>query len=406
MDIAIIGGGAAGFFAAITCAETYPEHSVSIFEKSGKVLAKVRISGGGRCNVTHACFDNDRLIEFYPRGQKELRNAFSRFNTLDTVRWFESRGVKLKTEKDGRMFPVSDNSETIIQCLMREADTHRINLKMNYGLIGISVGPHGKFELKFRDDSTAFFDKVILTTGGSSSENSYRWISELGHTIVPPVPSLFTFNIPDSPLKGLEGISSQAVQVKITGSRFEAIGPILITHWGVSGPAVLRLSALAARWLHETEYKAMCLINWIPEIKEDDVRKEILQLKNDQPSKKVTLVTFHGITTRLWQRMCSLSGISESEKLGDINKEKISRLVQNCCQMQLNIAGKTTFKEEFVTCGGVNLKEVNFQTMESKKVKGLFFAGELLDIDGITGGFNFQAAWTTGYLAGMGAGNK
>ncbi len=404
MKIAIIGGGAAGFFAAINCAAKYPKHSVLLFEKSNKVLSKVRVSGGGRCNVTHSCFDNARLIEFYPRGKKELRNAFSRFNTIDTVNWFESRGVKLKTEVDGRMFPISDNSETIIHCLMDEAEKYKVNIKMSYTLQGILENEKRKFKLQFQNGEEIICDRVIITSGGSPNSNSYDWISALGHTIIPPVPSLFTFNIPASPLKGLEGISSPSVTVKFEGSKLESTGPVLITHWGLSGPAVLRLSAFAARWLHEQNYSAVCYLNWFPEMKEENVRQELFNLKESHPNKKMAGITFHGLPSRLWQRLCLLSGIDDDVTCNEINKAKLNKLIQNSCRMSLQIKGKTTFKEEFVTCGGVSLKDVNMQTMESFKVKGLYFAGEVLDIDGVTGGFNFQSAWTTGFLAGFNAG--
>ncbi len=404
MKIAIIGGGAAGFFAAINCAEHYPEHTVHIFEKSNKLLSKVRISGGGRCNVTHACFENERLIEFYPRGMRELRNAFSRFSTIDTVNWFERRGVKLKTEADGRIFPVTDNSATVIQCLMNEAERLNVGITMNLAVKKIDVNGPGDFNLILQDDQTLRCSRVIVTTGGSPLIDSYEWLSKSGHTIVPPVPSLFTFNIPGSPLKGLEGISSPSVNVKLEGSKFESTGPLLITHWGLSGPAVLRLSAFAARWLAEKQYSAGCFLNWLPDVKEETVRDEIIKLKQSNPNKKIASVSFRGLPSRLWERLCLLSGIGPDEKCSEIKKIEINKLVHNCCGMRLTVKGKTTFKEEFVTCGGVSLKDVNMQTMESKIVKGMYFAGEVLDIDGVTGGFNFQSAWTTGYLAAVNAG--
>ncbi len=403
MNIAVIGGGAAGFFAAINCAASDPRNAVFIFEKSNKLLSKVRVSGGGRCNVTHACFDIARLVEFYPRGKKELRNAFSRFSTTDTVKWFESRGVKLKTEADGRMFPVTDNSETIINCLFSEAEKYQVKVKMNHALQQVLKRDDGKFELQFLQGEKLIFDKVIVTTGGSPNASSYDWISALSHTIIPPVSSLFTFNIPASPLKGLEGVSLSAVKINLEGSKMESTGPILVTHWGISGPVVLRLSAFAARWLFDLNYSTTCYVNFIPELKEDDIRRELLSLKENHPKKKMMGINFHGLPTRLWQRFCFLSGIDLEDTCSDVNKFKLNKLSQFCCRMALKINGKTTFKEEFVTCGGVNLKEVNMQTMESNKVKGLFFAGEVLDIDGITGGFNFQSAWTTGFLAGINA---
>ena len=403
MNIAVIGGGAAGFFAAINCAASDPRNRVFIFEKSNKLLAKVRVSGGGRCNVTHACFDITRLVEFYPRGKKELRNAFSRFSTIDTVKWFESRGVKLKTEEDGRMFPVTDNSETIINCLFGEAEKHQVKVKMNHTLQQIFKRLDGKFELLFLQGEKLIFDRVIVTTGGSPNANSYDWISALSHIINPPVPSLFTFNVPASPLKGLEGISLPAVKINLEGSKMDSVGPLLITHWGISGPAVLRLSAFAARWLFDLNYSCTCFVNWVPELREDDIRDELFLLKEGHPKKKMMGISFHGLPTRLWQRFCFLSGIDLDDTCSDINKTKLSKLSLCCSRMALKINGKTTFKEEFVTCGGVGLKEVNMQTMESVKMKGLYFAGEVLDIDGITGGFNFQSAWTTGFLAGVNA---
>lgn len=400
MVICIIGGGAAGFFAAINCAEQNPGYSVYIFEKSNKILSKVRVSGGGRCNVTNGNFDVTRLEEYYPRGNRELRNAFSRFSKNDTVQWFESRGVKLKTEPDGRMFPVTDNSETIINCLLNEAEKYNVNVRLNSPVKRVTRSG-ARFELHFLNGEKIFADKIIITVGGSPVETSYDWIKELGHTIVPPVPSLFTFNIPSSPLKGLEGISSQSATIRLQGFKYESTGPLLITHWGISGPAVLRLSAFAARWLNENNYSTNCFINWTSNYTEDAIREELTMLKADYGNRKIYSFPFHEKTTRLWQRLCLLSGIGEDENWADAGKNKLARLSENISRMPLTIKGKTTFKEEFVTCGGVSLKEVEMKTMESKKVPGLFFAGELLDIDGITGGFNFQAAWTTGFLAAM-----
>jgi predicted Rossmann fold flavoprotein len=400
MVVAIIGGGAAGFFAATNCAENHPEHTVVIFEKSNKVLAKVRVSGGGRCNVTHACFDISKLIDFYPRGKKELRNAFSRFSTMDTVRWFESRGVKLKAEADGRMFPVTNNSETIIRCLLSEAERNRVAVKMNYAIQNIRQ-EETHFMLKFINGEDLRCDRIIIATGGSPARSGYDWIAATGHTIVPPVPSLFTFNIPESTLKGLEGISVTPATVRIEGENFESTGPVLITHWGLSGPAVLRLSAFAARWFQENNYSARCHINWLSEMTQQEVHDEIFRIKAEHPGRKMSGIAFHNLSARLWERLCNLSGIDSEDRCDEIGKTKLNRLVQHCSNQVVTISGKTTFKEEFVTCGGVSLKDVNMQTMESRKMKGIFFAGEVLDIDGLTGGFNFQSAWTTAYLAAM-----
>lgn len=405
MKVAIIGGGAAGFFAAINCASENPRNAVFLFEKSNKLLSKVRVSGGGRCNVTHSCFENSRLIEFYPRGMKELRNAFSRFSTTDTVNWFESRGVKLKTEADGRMFPVTDNSETIVQCLMQEANKLNVRINLNYNLQNILRKDDGAFEIKFENGHALLCDRVIITTGGSGDPKKYEWIHALGHSIISPVPSLFTFNIPSSPLKGLEGISMPRVEIKLEGTKLNSIGPVLITHWGLSGPAVLKLSAFAARWLHEKDYKVNCHLNWLPEISQEELKEQLEMLKKNSPAKKFSSLPFFDLPNRLFERISKISGIQEEEKVADLSKTKINALIQNCSGMNLQISGKTTFKEEFVTCGGVALNEVNMQTMESKKVPGIYFAGEVLDIDGVTGGFNFQSAWTTGYLAGINAGS-
>ncbi len=401
MVICVIGGGAAGFFAAINCAFRNPRYSVFIFEKSSKVLAKVRVSGGGRCNVTNGNFDENRLADYYPRGSKELRNAFARFNKNNTVEWFENRGVKLKTESDGRMFPVTDNSETIVQCLINEALDNKVRIELNRSVKRIIKKDDQFYELDFAEGGKFLANKVIITVGGSPNPASYHWIEQLGHTIVAPVPSLFTFNVPDSPLKGLEGISSQNAIVKLEGFKYESSGPLLITHWGISGPAVLKLSAFAARWLNENGYSSNCYINWLPGFSEERIRNDFTILKSDYGRKKIFSHPVYDLTNRLWQRLCKNSEIQEEENWADANKTRLNKLVENLIRMPLKIRGKTTFKEEFVTCGGINLKEVDMKSMESKVAPGIYFAGEVLDIDGVTGGFNFQSAWTTGYLAAM-----
>lgn len=402
--VAVIGGGAAGFFSAINCAASHQNCAVTIFEKSNKLLAKVRISGGGRCNVTHACFDPARLADFYPRGKKELRGPFSRFNTQHTLDWFKERNVKLKTEDDGRMFPVTDSSETIIQCLMQEAEHHHVQIKLQHSLEKIEKNDNNTFALTFQNGEQYNFDKVIVTTGGSPNIKSYDWIESLGHTITPPVPSLFTFNIPSSPLKGLEGISVPTAIINLPEAKLKEQGPLLITHWGISGPAVIRLSALAARWLKEKDYFTIVYLNWIGEYNEASLLETLIAMKEKQGNKKVVSSSPFGLPQRLWERICDLSAIDENLNYADVSNQKIRTLAMMLVNMPLKLRGKTTYKEEFVTCGGVNLKEVNLQTMESRLVPGLFFAGEVLDIDGITGGFNFQSAWTTGWLAGTNAG--
>jgi predicted Rossmann fold flavoprotein len=400
MNIAIIGGGAAGFFAAINCAELHPEYTVTIFEKSNKLLTKVRISGGGRCNVTHACFDPSQLTEYYPRGKKELRGVFSKFNAQHTVEWFAKHGVQLKTEADGRMFPVTDDSATIVNCLMEAADRAGVNIRLQHALEKIERKTKG-FILHFQNGETHICNKIIVTTGGSPHQQSYSWLNALNHTIVPPVPSLFTFNIPASPLKGLEGIALDAA-VSIADTKFSFKGPVLITHWGLSGPAVIKLSAFAARWLHENKYQASININWLQDQKPEECIQLIMLFRQDNGRKKVVASSAFNLPHRLWQRLCELSGIDEQKNYADLNNKQVKELSSNLTSMKLLLSGKTTYKEEFVTCGGVNLKEVNMQTMESKIVPGLFFAGEVLDIDGVTGGFNFQSAWSTAFIAAQG----
>ncbi len=400
--IAVIGGGAAGFFAAIHAAYQN-KTEVVLFEKSNKVLSKVRISGGGRCNVMHNCFDAARLTEFYPRGKKELRNAFARFYSQHTLEWFQSRGVKLKAEEDGRMFPVTDDSITIINCLMQEAAENNVEIKLQHDVDSIEkIKEH--FEITFADGRKSKFDKVIVTTGGNPQLKSYEWLTKLGHTIIPPVPSLFTFNIPLSPLKGLEGLSVQSALVRIQDVKHEEKGPVLITHWGLSGPAVIKMSAWAARKLHELNYETTAMINWLPQHHAESAKTEIEKFKIIFHNRKVSANPVFELPQRLWERLCELSTITDTDNYADLSKTKINKLSEILTNMQLRLRGKTTYKEEFVTCGGIHLKEVDMITMESKKVKGLFFAGEVLDIDGVTGGFNFQAAWTTGYLAGVNAG--
>lgn len=397
MQIAVIGAGAAGFFAAIRCASLNKNCNVTIFEKGKHVLSKVRVSGGGRCNVTHSCFDPVQLTSFYPRGYKELKSCFSRFNATHTVEWFESKDVKLKTENDGRMFPVTDSSETIINCLVKEATQLGINIRTQSGINSIHISD-GKFLLNNNRNFT--FDKVLVSSGGAPNLNGYDWLRQLGHTIIAPVPSLFTFNIPESPLKGLEGISLPNAGIKITGTSADDSGPLLITHWGVSGPVVLRLSAWQARKLFDLKYQFEVVINWIGLKNETDVFEIINSERKIASVKKVHNKTLFELPNRLWMRLCELSGIGEKDNFADLSKQKINKLVTNLISMKLKAKGKTTFKEEFVTCGGIDLKEVDLKTMESKIVKTLFFAGEILNIDGITGGFNFQNAWTTGWIAG------
>lgn len=396
--IGIIGGGAAGFFAAIQCASLNANAEVIIFERTNKLLSKVRISGGGRCNVTHACFDVKQLLEFYPRGKKQLHSVFTRFNPTDTIQWFDSRGVKLKAEADGRMFPVTDSSQTIIDCLMSEAEIYGVKIKTMSEVNSITPTENG-FELLVNGQQLKL-DKVLIATGGHPSEKGFQWLSNLGIGIVKPVPSLFSFNINDKQLVSLMGLSLKNICVKLAGSNFSAAGPVVITHWGLSGPAILKLSSIAARSLADLNYQFILKVNWLGDEGEDDVRKLLIDCKTSYSTRKIVNHSPVDIPLRLWEYLVRKSEIGESLQWANLSKEMLRKLVASLTNDQYSIQGKTTFKEEFVTCGGVDLAEIDFKTMESKKMPGLHFAGEVLDIDAVTGGFNFQAAWSTGFVAG------
>lgn len=400
--IAVIGAGAAGVFAAIACAEHNPKVRVIIFEKSSKLLSKVKVSGGGRCNVTHACFDKNILVQYYPRGERELKSPFSKFFTLNIIKWFENNGVKLKTETDGRMFPVTDDSQTIINCLLQKASALAIEIKTNSGVSQIKKTDKG-FELNLLSGEVFNCDKLIIASGGHPDLKSYHWIEALGVRIVAPVPSLFTFNIPNSPFKGLEGIVINPTKVKINTTKLEQTGPVLITHWGLSGPAVLKLSAWGAVILKNLNYDFTVSLNLLNDWNEEKLRQHFMQLKVTSPTKKVINSKFEMLTNRFWERLCMLADIGNDINWASINKLQLNTMIQNLVNFQLHVKGKTTFKEEFVTAGGVDLKEIDMQTMQSKKIPGLFFAGEVINVDGITGGFNFQNAWTTGWIAGVNA---
>jgi predicted Rossmann fold flavoprotein len=400
LKVVVIGGGAAGFFSAIATKEANPQAHVTLIEASPQVLAKVRVSGGGRCNVTHACFDPAILVQNYPRGGKALRGAFSRFQNKDTITWFAMRGVPLKTEADGRMFPITNTSETIVNCLLNTASEVGVEIRTSAPVVGVKQQNEG-FEIIFKSGETILSDRLLLATG--SNPVGYRIAKELGHQVEVPVPSLFTFNIGDEKLRSLAGISVELVRLRLLSggkSQLEQTGPLLITHWGLSGPAVLKLSAWGARVLKESQYQATLMINWLPDLQQDEVRQKILAVKNEWGKKAIALHRGVDLPHRLWQYIIARSDITE-ERWAEISNKQLNKLIQELTQGEYLINGKGVFKEEFVTCGGVNLKEVNFKTMESQIVPGLYFAGEILDIDGVTGGFNFQSAWTTGYLAGL-----
>ena len=413
LRIVIVGGGAAGFFAACTAAKTNQNASVVLLEASRQLLAKVRISGGGRCNVTHALFDTKGFIQNYPRGSKALLGAFSRFQAQDTVKWFASAGVQLKTEADGRMFPVTDNSETIVDCLLKTALAYKVQIRTSSPVVSVNYQDSvensedkdnkSRFEILLKSGEMLRCDKLLLATG--SNPVGYKIAQKFGHQIEPTVPSLFTFNILDKELRELAGVSVNPVQIRLSvpgKPQLEQSGPLLITHWGLSGPAVLKLSAWGARIFHESRYKGTVTINWLPDSNQDEVRKELQQVRVEYGKRAIALHRGIKLPHRLWQYLISRAGIDKDTRWAELPKKSFNKLVQELTQGQYSISGKGVFKDEFVTCGGIKLKEVNFKTMESRLVKGLHFAGEILDIDGVTGGFNFQSAWTTAYLAGLG----
>ncbi len=399
LQVAVIGGGAAGFFAAISAKTHNPNAKVTIYEKSDKLLSKVRISGGGRCNVTHHCFDIRELVKFYPRGERPLKKAFGIFSPTDTVRWFQKRGVELKTESNGRMFPTTDDSETIINCLIQETQKLGIGIKTKSNIKKISRLESG-YELGFHRGGRVNADKVVIATGGSPRSSGFDWLRELGHDIEEPVPSLFTFNMPNEPVKELMGVVADPVSVKIMGSKLQSSGPLLITHWGMSGPAILKLSSFGARDLHKRDYNFKALVNWTGERAEQEVRDVLKSVEDNHGKKKITNVNPFELPGRLWEFLINKLELGDDMIWQNMGKKNTNRLVHLLTNDVYQVEGKTTFKEEFVTCGGISLRDVDMKTMQSRRSPDLYFAGEVLDIDGVTGGFNFQAAWTTGFIAG------
>jgi len=395
--LVVVGGGAAGFFCAVNAARLNPYLKVTIVEKSSKILSKVKISGGGRCNVTHACFDIVDLVKKYPRGERFLKKAFHWFNTQHTIDWFNERGVELKTETDGRMFPTTDSSQTIINCLLSEADKYKVNVVTNYNVETIQR-LNNKWQLSNKDN-TLEADFLCVASGGFPKLEQFNWLQFSNHTIIAPVPSLFTFNVPNNTITQLMGISFSNVQVKIVGSKLLSSGPFLITHWGFSGPAVLRLSALAARELAEKAYQFTILINWLGDVSEQLLREQWTGIRMEWKSQKIHGKNPFGLPQRFWQYLVHLIGIPEQLNWSDITNQQQNKLITMLTAYSCTVSGKTTFKEEFVTAGGIDVQEIDVNTMESKKQQNLFFAGEILNIDGITGGFNFQNAWTTGFIS-------
>lgn len=397
MKIAIIGAGAAGCFAAANIA-AQPGDEVIVFEKTAKALQKVKVSGGGRCNVTHACFDIPELLSRYPRGKQLLRKTLYQFGPRDTINWFEQRGLKLKAEADGRMFPVTDDSQSIIDTIWNEMMKQGVQLRYHKAVEKIDKEAGG-FMINFADKSSYRADKVLIATGGFPKAEQYKWIQELGHHIQEPVPSLFTFNIPKHPVTSLMGLSVANAAVKITGTKIAEQGPLLITHWGMSGPVILRCSAWAARELHARNYDFQVQVNWLGDVKEEELRMQIHDLRRETGKQKVVHKNPFELPKRLWEYLTTVCGINDEMRWGDMPAAQQNKLITRMLRDVYQVKGKTTFKEEFVTCGGVSINEVNAQTMESRVVPGLYFAGEILEVDGITGGYNFQHAWSSGWVA-------
>jgi predicted Rossmann fold flavoprotein len=417
-EIIVAGGGAAGFFAAIVCAESEPGCAVTIYEATAHLLAKVKVSGGGRCNVTHACFEPRELVKRYPRGGRELLGAFHRWQPRDTVAWFEKRGVALKTEADGRMFPVTDDSQTIVDCLMRAAEQAGVRVVLRTGIRQVERGVPGalstnasgghvpSFRVTLTTGEIVPCDRLLLATGGNKSNAGFEIARQFGHTIEPPVPSLFTLHIDDPRLKELSGVSVEEAVTAVRGTTLRERGPLLVTHWGLSGPAILKLSAWGARALHDCDYKFTLLVNWAPAFNPETLRAGLERARAAHPKKQLGTWCPVGLPLRLWEKLLAAAGLKPDMLWTTVPTAALRTLAAQVVAGEFAVAGKSMFKDEFVTCGGVRLGEVDFKTMESRIVPGLHFAGEVIDVDGVTGGFNFQAAWTGGWLAGRAMAGK
>ncbi len=398
--VVVAGGGAAGCFAAIVCAEASPKTKVTVLEQSAQFLSKVRISGGGRCNVTHASFDGRELSSHYPRGGAALLGPFTVFQPRDTLAWFEARGVQLKTEADGRMFPASDSSQTIVECLTRAARAAGVALLANHGLEAVARRPAGGFALTLAGGKQLDCERLMLATGGCRAAAGGRLAVALGHTLEPPVPSLFTFHVAAPWLRGLAGVTVEPAEVSLPGLGLRERGGLLITHTGLSGPAILRLSAWGARALHAAEYQFPLRVNWLPQPGRETIAAQLNARRAAEPARFVVNTPLPPLAARLWERLVLTAGIPRETRWAGLSRSGRHQLIEQLSGTELRAAGRSLNREEFVTCGGVRLSEVNFKTMESRLCPGLYFGGELLDIDGLTGGFNFQAAWTTGWIAG------
>jgi len=395
--LVVVGGGAAGFFCAVNAARLAPSLRVIILEKTSKLLAKVRISGGGRCNLTHALFDLTEMSSRYPRGQRFVKKTFHQFFTTNTIEWFESRGVPVKKEEDGRMFPQSDSSESVVRALMNEANLYGVDIRLN-SEVKMIERKEESWNIELRNGNRIQADFVCLSPGGYPKSSMFEWLQNLGHTIAPPVPSLFTFNLAGHSISKLMGLSVEHCRVKIEGSKLVEEGPVLITHWGLSGPAVLKLSAWGARELEQRQYEFAIHVNWLPQYNEQSLKDVFRGLRNVHATKKIINHSI-GIPRRLWEYFLNESGIGEEQRFADLPGKDENALIRSLVDSRFTVKGKTTFKEEFVTAGGIDLSEVDANTMMSRKHPKLFFAGEVLDVDGITGGFNFQHAWTSGWIA-------
>lgn len=400
MKVAVIGGGAAGFFSAISVKENYPNASVTIFEKTTKVLSKVKVSGGGRCNVTNGTTSIADLAKAYPRGGKKMKKALKIFNTKHTIEWFESRGVPLKIEPSNHVFPVSDDSQTVIDCFMKACKQLKINIKTKSPIQKIIPTENG-LEVEFSNEQKAHFDKIIVATGGSPKRKGLEWLEALGHKIENPVPSLFTFNMKKQPITELMGVAVKEALVTIQGTKLKMSAPLLITHWGMSGPAILKLSAFGARLLSDMNYEFKAQVNWTAIQNVNVVQEDLQNIVNNHPQKQLQNLKPYGLPERLWNYLLAKAELATDKKWSELGKKGVNKLTSILTYDVYQVRGKTTFKEEFVTCGGVSLESIDFNTMQSRVCKNLYFAGEVMDVDGITGGYNFQAAWTTGFIAGM-----
>ena len=394
----VIGGGAAGFFCAVNAARMDPNLEVIVVEKSNKLLAKVKVSGGGRCNTTHACFEISELVKKYPRGQQFLKKAFHYFNTTDTIQWFAERNVSLIKEADCRMFPATNDSQTIINCLLQEADKYGVKILLQTEIKIIEKNAT-LFILTTSNGKKLEAEYLCVACGGYPKSAMFDWLSALGHTIETPVPSLFTFNMPGNKISALMGLSVPMATVKIMGTKLIDKGPLLITHWGMSGPAILKLSAWGARTLAEASYKFTIMVNWLSDDTEQSLRASWHNLRNELAAQKMANKNPFGMPNRLWNYLLVLSEIKEETRWGDLPSKEQNKLIKNLTAGEFIVNGKTTFKDEFVTCGGIKLSEIDPNSMQSKKIEQLYFAGEIMDIDGVTGGFNFQNAWTSGWIA-------